>query len=139
MIGDENDQAASQAADDRARENGTYQEPEDPDAAREAWIEAEKQTLLLKREAARRADAEEAEGDVWPAVDLLEIFTEGVEPLHPSILEREDGQFLLYKGTSNCIFGDAGHGKSALAQWAVSLKIKAGRPVVVVDYELNPR
>jgi hypothetical protein len=43
------------AAHDRARENGTYVEPQDPEAAREAWIEAEVQQLL-KREATRRAD-----------------------------------------------------------------------------------
>jgi hypothetical protein len=139
MIGDEQDMAAQQAADDRARENGTYEEPEDLEAARELLVRAETANILLKREANRRADDIEAEGEQWPQVDLLEVFAEGIEPISPSMLEREDGQFLLYAGMSNCIFGDAGHGKSALAQWAVSKEIKAGRPVVVVDYELNVR
>ncbi len=136
MIGDEEDVAAQKAADDRARENGTYEEPEDP---REVLLEAETAAVLLKREANRRADDIESQGEQWPAVDLLEIFAEGIEPISPSMLEREDGQFLLYAGMSNCIFGDAGHGKSALAQWSVSKEIKAGRPVVVLDYELNVR
>jgi hypothetical protein len=89
------------------------------------------------RHDAKKLIAGTATGNEWPELDLAEVYAEGVELPNPEVVPRVDGQCLLYAGLPNCIFGDAGSGKTALAQSAAAVEIRAQRHVYLVDYETH--
>jgi hypothetical protein len=91
----------------------------------------------IARHDARKAVARMTTGVEWPELDLADVYAEGVELPNPEVMPRIDGQCLLYAGLPNCIFGDAGSGKTALAQSAAEVEIRAQRHVYLVDYETH--
>lgn len=104
---------------------------------------------LLGREAVQAA-REEAEliaafegrtpAQLWsPPGDYADriraVFSGSYEPTAPSVLARVDGACMLYPGCTHAIFGEPGSGKSWLAIVAAAQQIKAGHPVLYLDYE----
>jgi hypothetical protein len=61
--------------------------------------------------------------------------TESDSDGEPILLHRSDGKALLYAGALNYLHGEPGKGKSWVALWAAHAAIKAGLPVVVIDFE----
>ena len=86
--------------------------------------------VSAEQAAAARADA------FWNITRLVESFDSLNDP--PSLLDREDGQILLYAGRTNTIFGKPGTAKSFLALVVMHRAMQQGGRVVLVDYEERP-
>lgn len=71
----------------------------------------------------------------WAPVDLAPYASGEYVPEPATMLLRNDGVGLLYPGKVHAFNGEPESGKSMLAQFAVSVELKAGRDVLVVDYE----
>ncbi len=74
-------------------------------------------------------------GSSWQSEDLRGVLagTNLIDP--PSVLARDDGVSMLYRGRVNAFFGEPEAGKTLLAQLAVVQEIAKGNCVVYVDYE----
>jgi len=70
----------------------------------------------------------------WP-VDIASILATGYHPPTPQILERIDGQHLLYTGRINSLFGESGSGKSWIALLATAQQIQNHKSVIYIDLE----
>jgi len=57
----------------------------------------------------------------------------------PSMLKREDGNFLLYAGKINAIFGESESGKTWLALEAIRQELRKGKTVFYLDFEDSAR
>lgn len=76
----------------------------------------------------------------WAVVDLQPILSGDVEHLDPppTILQRDDGPHLLYKGELNWLSGEPETGKSWLAQLAAAQQIRQENHVLYIDLEDTP-
>lgn len=76
----------------------------------------------------------------WAPIDLNPILTGQVEHLDPppTILTRDDGTSLLYKGELNWLSGEPETGKSWLAQLAVAQEITKQHHTLYLDLEDTP-
>jgi len=74
----------------------------------------------------------------WQPVDLGRILSGEHKPTAPDLLERADGQMLLYAGKINSLFGESGSGKTWVALLACAQAIWAGHGAVFVDLEDSP-
>lgn len=102
--------------------------------SREAWQAARDEAELLDAFDGR------SPAELWsPPGDYAEriraVFSGDYEPTKPSLLARVDGACMLYPGCTHAIFGEPGSGKSWLAIVAAAQQIKAGHPVLYLDYE----
>ena len=107
----------------------------------------ERERAVKGREIARReqrqdtfdADAASMDGDA-PAdqtlADFTVAFTEGVDltPL-PAVVERNDGETVLYSGKLNWVFGLPGSGKSWVSLIAIDFAVARGGNVLIMDFE----
>jgi len=59
--------------------------------------------------------------------------------VQPSMLKREDGNFILYPGKINAIFGESESGKTWVALEAVRQELLAGNTVFYIDFEDSAR
>lgn len=75
----------------------------------------------------------------WGRVDLGVFARGNHEPVVPTIFPRSDGHCLLYPGLTHSFHGESESGKSLVLQWVSVLEIKAGRHVLFLDYESDPR
>ena len=86
--------------------------------------------VSAEQAAAARADA------FWNITRLVESFDSLNDP--PSLLDREDGQILLYAGRTNTIFGKPGTAKSFLALVVMHRAMQQGGRVLLADHEDLP-
>jgi len=73
----------------------------------------------------------------WIPRQIAELELED-EPA-PSMLKREDGNFLLYAGKINAIFGESESGKTWLALEAIRQELRKGKRVFYLDFEDSAR
>jgi len=73
----------------------------------------------------------------WIPRQIAELELED-EPA-PSMLKREDGNFLLYAGKINAIFGESESGKTWLALEAIRQELRKGKTVFYLDFEDSAR
>jgi len=59
--------------------------------------------------------------------------------VEPTMLKREDGNFILYPGKINAIFGESESGKTWVALEAVRQELIAGNTVFYIDFEDSAR
>lgn len=71
----------------------------------------------------------------WTPLDLTAYANGTHQPEPATMLKRADGAGLLYPGKTHAFNGEPESGKSMLAQWAVAEELRAGRHVLVLDYE----
>jgi hypothetical protein len=108
-------------------------------------------------EIAERAKAGEVAGilsEVLPRVDELIAGATKAGPTYanvkallagelvedpPTILERDDGVALFYRGALNYLHGEPGKGKSWVALKAAAALLEEGEPVVILDFEDTAR
>ena len=74
----------------------------------------------------------------WEAVDLDPYLSGEVQTVDPSILEREDGQHLMYPGRLNMLYGPSESAKSWIAMFTCLQVIERGERVVYLDFEDEP-
>ena len=80
---------------------------------------------------------EEITTSSWIPQDITDMQLED-EP-GPSILKREDGNFILYANKINAIFGESESGKTWIALEAVRQELKAKHTVFYLDFEDSAR
>ncbi len=108
--------------------------------------QTEKVVAALRRDAERREPGFHAAlpgaasdiGEVlesWQRVDLLPALAGKIDRVEPTILRRDDGRALLYRGRVNGLHGDSGVGKSWVAAFAIAQEVNDGEHVVLVDFE----
>ena len=118
-------------------------------AARDArWEDVKDSEITVKeREIARReqrqdtfdADAASMDADA-PAgqtlADFTVAFAEGVDLTSlPAVVERNDGETVLYSGKLNWVFGLPGSGKSWVSLIAIDFAVARGGNVLIMDFE----
>ncbi len=59
------------------------------------------------------------------------------EPIHPTMLEVDGGNPLIYPGMSHVFIGEPGRGKSMIGQWLCLSEARAGRTALFLDLEKN--
>lgn len=74
----------------------------------------------------------------WRPVDMVALASGEIEPLRPTLLRREDGLCLLYRGRTHSLSGESGSGKSWVAQAATADVLRDGGRVLYLDYESAP-
>lgn len=75
----------------------------------------------------------------WATVDLTAIVAgDQIDP-PPNILSRTDGERLIYAGKAHVLQGEPESGKGWLALEMCRDEIKAGHPVVYIDFEDGPQ
>lgn len=80
-------------------------------------------------------DTVEHVGASWAPQDISDVLDGTFEPVEPEVLEREDGQALLYPGLVHSMHGESESGKSLVAQYTCAVEIQAGETVTYIDYE----
>jgi len=88
-----------------------------------------------KPPATTHAETNGTEHTTWWPVDLAELFADGYEPQQPELLERGDGQPLLYRGKCHACNGEGESGKSWFLLIACIQTIRAGGHVLYLDFE----
>ncbi len=83
-------------------------------------------------------DSNEDEPSTWLPVDLAPHLDGSYVALVPTMLERADGNRLIYPGKVHSIYGESESGKSFVAQYACAVEIMAGRKVLYLDFEDSP-
>lgn len=78
-------------------------------------------------------------GDSWRPVDLGAVFAADYVKPRPEV-GKVDGSdvAMFYPGRINTIFGDSGGGKTWYALHVMGEEMRAGRDVVLIDYEDSP-
>lgn len=74
----------------------------------------------------------------WAPVDLLPVLAGDRLDDPPSILERSDGEYLLYAGKSHAISAESESGKTLLAERIACELMAAGQTVTLIDFEDGP-
>ena len=74
----------------------------------------------------------------WEAVDLDPYLTGQVQTIEPTVMEREDGQALLYPGRLNMLYGPSEAAKSWISLYTCIQLIERGERVVYLDLEDEP-
>jgi KaiC/GvpD/RAD55 family RecA-like ATPase len=80
---------------------------------------------------------EEIATSSWIPQDITDMQLEDEPP--PSVLKREDGNFILYANKINAIFGESESGKTWIAIEAVRQELAKGHCVFYLDFEDSAR
>lgn len=80
----------------------------------------------------------ELDESTWTPVNLGPILAGKQRAEPPSILRREDGVCLLYRGKVHALYGEPEAGKGWVALAATAEQLKAGDRVVYIDFEDDP-
>ena len=75
----------------------------------------------------------------WAPRDLSQYLDTDDEGPKTTMMPRSDGVFLIYPGLTHSFHGESESGKSMLLQFETVRLIMAGRPVLFVDFESDPR
>lgn len=84
-------------------------------------------------------EQEAPERTSWWPVDLGPVLSGEQVDEAPSILERDDGRCLFYRGRVNGLIGPSESGKSWIALLAVAQELGRGENVVYIDFEDTAR
>jgi hypothetical protein len=90
--------------------------------------------LLAELSDLRDPDEDERDSS-WERVDLATAIADGVERVMPTVLRRDDGCAILYRGRVNGVHGDSGVGKSMVLAVAAAQEMQSGAHVGWVDLE----
>jgi hypothetical protein len=94
-----------------------------------------------KAKAKNGTQPEQPDTDTWGGWRPLSLGPalrgDQVEPA-PTMLERDDGKPLLYRGKNHVLFAEPEAGKSTLAAELAKREIEAGNRVLIVDFETGP-
>jgi hypothetical protein len=71
----------------------------------------------------------------WAPIDLTSVLDGTDQPQPPTYMTREDGVALLYPGKVHQFMGEAESGKSMLMHAEIARAIRAGQPVLLIDFE----
>lgn len=71
----------------------------------------------------------------WQFLNIAEIIASDYTPPRPEILQRNDGQPLLYSGRINSLFGESGSGKSWIALAATIAELNNNHQIIYIDLE----
>lgn len=104
---EQEEQGKDQAPDVESQADGADQEPEEDPKERTTWWFRDLSTVLSG---------------------------ENPEP-EPSVLARSDGRCLFYPGKVNGLLGESESGKTWVALQAVAEELRAGHPVLYLDFE----
>lgn len=74
----------------------------------------------------------------WDALDLDPYLHGQVQTVEPSVLERTDGQALLYPGRLNMLYGPSEAAKSWISMYTCIQLMERGERVVYLDFEDEP-
>lgn len=74
----------------------------------------------------------------WEALDLDPYLTGQVQLVEPTVMERTDGQALMYPGRLNMLYGPSESAKSWIAMAACLQVMERGERVVYLDFEDEP-
>ena len=74
----------------------------------------------------------------WAPVDLGPYISGQVQEVVPSVMEREDGQFLMYPGRLNMLYGPSESAKSWIAMFTCLQAMERGERVIYLDFEDEP-
>lgn len=74
----------------------------------------------------------------WEALDLDPYLSGEVQSVEPTVLERDDGQALLYPGRLNMLYGPSEAAKSWISMFASIQQMERGERVVYLDFEDEP-
>ena len=77
----------------------------------------------------------EAEATSWAPVDLSAVLAGGQPDERPTLLERSDGVALIYRKRLHSLVGEPESTKGWLALAAAAERVRAGGPVVYIDFE----
>jgi hypothetical protein len=77
----------------------------------------------------------EVESSTWEAEDISAILDGSYVPEVPSLMHREDGVALLYRGRVHSFHGESESGKSMVAQAAVATVLRTGGTAAIIDFE----
>lgn len=69
--------------------------------------------------------------------DVGAVIRGDYEPMRPTVLERSDGQALIYPGLLHWLMGEPGKGKTWVALHIVAEQLLAGHHVLYLDWEGN--
>jgi len=124
------------------------QAPQMPAAADTNPAAATGAERLLDQIAARReevADLPPEERDpleerlsTWETLDLDPYLQGQVTPVQPAVMEREDGQHLMYPGRVNMLYGSSESAKSWIALYVCIQEMTKGQRVMYLDLEDEP-
>ena len=80
-------------------------------------------------------------GESWKQIDLAAVLDGDLTSPSPTVLAIDvlPRRHLFYPGTINGIHGDSGIGKSWVSAIAMAQEIRAGRNVMLIDYEDTPQ
>ena len=81
-------------------------------------------------------DQDDEPDDGWSSISLIDAAKNPPPP--PEVLEREDGEFLLYAGRLHYFYGLPESGKSWAAQLATKQAIGKNRRALYLDFENDP-
>ena len=71
----------------------------------------------------------------WQRIDLRRVIAGECRSAVPTLLERTDGQCLLYPGLTHSLHGEPESAKSLLMQAEAALRINRGEEVLYLDFE----
>jgi hypothetical protein len=108
-----------------------YRRPRLADGVTNEWLRRESRRIVDLIEAHRNAD----DLTSLQRVDLVPHVVGDIEPVRPTVLQREDGQGLFYRGRVNGLFGDSGIGKSWVAAWTIADLLAEGAHCMFIDLE----
>lgn len=74
----------------------------------------------------------------WEPLDLEPFLTGRVKPVMPSIMQRDDGEYLFYPGRVNMLYGSSESAKSWLALYTCLQVMSTGQRVMYLDFEDDP-
>lgn len=87
---------------------------------------------------AEERDPLEERLSTWETLDLEPYLTGQVTPVQPSVMEREDGQHLMYPGRVNMLYGSSESAKSWIALYVCIQEMNKGERVLYLDLEDEP-
>lgn len=126
--------------------DGAKLQAELAEEARLEAVRAQAENLINYREAGRLADQLQAERsgkvDSWAPVDIADLFD--TEQQQPEIGEfatddLSNGGSIFYAGKVNEVHGPSESGKTMFVLAVAAQEVKAGRSVVMIDYEDDGR
>jgi len=74
----------------------------------------------------------------WAPQDLSSVLNGTYERAVPTLLERSDGQSLLYPGLTHSLHGESESGKSLLMPIECARLVEADQDVLYLDFESDP-
>jgi hypothetical protein len=74
----------------------------------------------------------------WEPVDIEPFLTGEILPVMPSVLERSDGQHLMYPGRVNMLYGSSESAKSWIALYTCIQEMRKSQRCLYIDFEDEP-